>query len=180
MENVGCAHTSHLTRDLAFVRPFSHLPLPKPPLPPASVGETEAQRRGVTVQGHPVRGKHWAQTGSSGIQPWSQECQRPRLASTAPLQPQGGSSAPATAGLAVGRSHSALPGPGGREPAGWQGQEQREKYTVSFNPHSFPKIIIGCVYTLLKNRKSGNTPSFWAGQLPSLCTPVPAPTRLFT
>lgn len=41
----GCAHTSHLTQDLALLRPFSHPLLPKSPRPPASVGETEAQRR---------------------------------------------------------------------------------------------------------------------------------------
>lgn len=113
----------------------------------------------------------------------SEGWQRPLPAGIAPLQPRGGSSAPAMAGgLAVGRSHLALRGPGGQQagaPDGVAGPgAEGEVHRLLQPTHRFSKITIGCIYTFLKNRKSGNTPSFWAGQLPALPHPCSRPHML--
>lgn len=171
-----CPHRSPYTR-LGITAPILSPTSPQIPAPTGVSWGTEAQRSGVTAQSHAV----W---GSAGLRLPALES-NPGLRNVSvhsrPAPPHcrhQGAAAPwpwpaSLCGDLVASRQGAPPlcsvsGPGA----------EGEVHSLLQSTHSFSKIIIGCVYTLLKNRKSGNTPSFWAGQLPPLLHPCSRPHTL--
>lgn len=138
----------------------------------------------MTCQRHTVLGKPWAQTASTGIQPWSLRAGSVHSRPASPHCSHEGAAAPQPwPGASLWGAPTSLCGDlvasrqGAPDSVAGPGAEG-EVHRLLQPTHRFSKITIGCIYTFLKNRKSGNTPSFWAGQLPALPHPSSRPHML--